>query len=164
MIMPNTTGYRRQESRTRRLHRRCGSRVRDPASKTQWLLGIFHLHRSPLCNWQVYSPFYRTFLTMIESTRSMTTTKHYTIAYRSIFLHQHRAFQACRTERRMACQTTKSTTAPTTATKRLQTLKPVTPVAPAALKIHPPITAPTIPSKMSNGSPSPRLFTSMLAM
>src|SRR5205823_811651 len=54
--------------------------------------------------------------------------------------------------------------APITDTKRLHTLKPVTPVEPAAAKIHPPMTPPTIPRTISRKSPSPVLLIIMLAI
>src|SRR5947199_10085596 len=54
--------------------------------------------------------------------------------------------------------------APITDTKRLHTLKPVTPVEPAAVKIHPPMTPPTIPRTISRKSPSPVLLIIMLAI
>src|SRR5512135_400076 len=55
------------------------------------------------------------------------------------------------------------TTAPTTATMKLQRFSPVTPGWPNWLKSHPPPTAPTMPSTISIRTPSPLLFTSLLA-
>src|SRR4051812_716957 len=50
------------------------------------------------------------------------------------------------------------------ATNKLQRFSPVTPADPSALKIHPPTTAPMIPSTMSSSTPSPRRFTILLPM
>src|SRR5229473_1495347 len=51
---------------------------------------------------------------------------------------------------------------PTTATNKLYRFKPVTPEAPRALNIHPPATAPIIPSTISRIRPSPLLLTILL--